>query len=226
MKQPLDYLRSNKRPVTRTVWLSLNDELADQVNAAQERARQLRAMSDSKPRDRDLKLQAELAEEEADELLAEMRRPENSAKFVARSLPRQDFEDLQNEFPATDEQRKQAKKDGIGEITWDPDTFPPALITRCVVFAYSHDLDTGEPFGIDSETGKPIERYAELTPEFVDEIWNSKDATESDEHVERAEGGAPKWNHAEVMSLFSAAFEANQSRRVVDLGNGSRRTRR
>ena len=43
----------------------------------------------------------------------------------------------------------------------------------------------------------------ELTEEQVFEIWEGED-----------------WNHAEVLSLFMAALEVNQSRSVADLGKG------
>lgn len=203
MRQPLDHLRSRKKPVSRPVWIIHNDDLADQLQSAQSDALRLRTIADQKPKETQLSSRADEAEEEVERLREELRDPDNSTKFVGRSIGRKAFDDLQNLHLPTPDQKKDAKKDGIGELAWNPDTFPPALILECVSIAY-----------LDDETQEEV--LEPLTEDFVKEIWES---------AQSADGEASTWNHAEVMSLFTAAYEANQTRRVIDLGNGSRRTR-
>lgn len=200
MRQPLDHLRSRKKPVTRKVWISLDSDTADDLYAALDRLADLKDRRDKSPRDADLQARVSEAEEEVERLRVIAR--ENSAAFVARSLGRTEFEELQNAYPATEIQQKKAKKDGIGALGFNPDTFPPALILASVQYVCDTDTD---------EDGKTHDVLEPLTEEFVAEIW---DGTE--------EGADSVWNSAEVMGLFTAAYEVNQSRRVLDLGNGSR----
>lgn len=201
MRQPLDHLRSHKQPVTRTVWIPLDNDAAAELHQAEQELTRLRIAVESRPKDTGLTQRLEEQQETVERLREELRGdPDRMAKFIARSLGRREFEDLQNAHTATPEQRKAAKKDGVGELSWNPDTFPPALIEACCFYA-TWDDEVGE------------EALEPLPADFVKEMWDGTD-----------DQGVARWNHAEAMSLFTAAYEANNTRRVVDLGNGSRRT--
>jgi hypothetical protein len=199
MKQPLDRLRSQKKPVTKPAWIALDSDLADQYMSAVEEAKKARAMSDLQPKTPHLAVKAQEAEDEVERLLPLVR--EGSAKFVAKSIGRQAFEDLQSAHPPTPDQRKDAKREGLGDLSFNPDTFPPALILASCYLAEA-----------DEETQEEV--LYPLDDAFVKELWDGA-----------GEDGEAQWNHAEVMGLFEACFSANSQRRILDLGNASRRTR-
>lgn len=194
MKQPLDHLRSRKKPVSRRVPIALDSEQADAAAAATLQAFAKRQVSDNNPGDRRLLTEAEEAEERADELNEQVRN--NSAWFVVKSLGPNRYEELQAQHPPTEKQRKDARKEQLGTLAWNPDTFPLDLLPACV--HYVADLD---------DEGHDV--LEQLSPEYVKDMYEGDD-----------------WNLGEVNALLQAAVEVNQNRRVVDMGNGFGRTRR
>jgi hypothetical protein len=194
-KQPLDHLRSRKKPVFKRVPIAYDSQQAEEATLAEQRAFMRRESAKARPQDQRLLIEAEEAEEEAEKLQDAVL--ENSAWFMVRSLGPKEYEEMQGRHTPTEEQRKNARRDGVqGVLGWNPDTFPLELIPACCFFIHTDD-DTGE------------ETEEQLTPEFVKEMYEGTD-----------------WNLAECNALLSAAVEVNQTRRVVDQGNASRRTRR
>lgn len=195
MKQPLDHLRSRKKPVWRKLPIALDSLQAEESQQATIEAIGKRDTADKRPGDQRLLQLAEEAEERAEKLREEVL--ENSAWFIVRSLGPAAYEELQNEHPPTDQQRKDARKEGVqGQLAWNPDTFPRALIPRCVWV-----------IATDEETGEEVEE--QLTEEYVKEMYEGDD-----------------WNLAECNALLQAAVDVNQTRRVIDAGNAFGRTRR
>jgi hypothetical protein len=188
VKQPLDHLRSRKKPVSRRVAIATDSELADRLNSARLRAAQLHEQKDNPQSAREIPD----AEDEVAQLEDEIE--PYLAWFVARNMGVGAYEDLQSAHPPTPEQVKENRKKGM-DLSWNPDTFPPALLAACVLYEMPAE-DGGEP------TLEP------LTEEFVKEMWDS-----------------PDWNQAEVMALFQAAIEVHSLRRIVEMGNASRRGR-
>jgi hypothetical protein len=121
----------------------------------------------------------ELAEAQAAHDALEERRDECAIEFVFRSIGRPAFEELVGEHPATKAQKEEAKREGNEDLTWNPETFPQALVKAALV-------------------------SPEMSEEDVEEMWDS-----------------PDWNQAELISLFYAALEVNQSRRIIEVGKGS-----
>lgn len=194
MHQPLDHLRSRKKPVSKPVWIALDSDVADRYSVAKARHEQAEKLADANPAN------AVFAEGLSDMITeleeAEALWKENSAKFVARSLGPNDYEELVAKYPPTDEQRREAKKMGVrGSLSFNTDSFPRALIVACVSYVEGQDED-----------GHDI--LVEMSAEYVDELYSD-----------------PHWNAAELNALFEAAFEVNSTRRVVEMGNASRRTR-
>jgi hypothetical protein len=201
VKQPLDRLRSRKKQVTRRVALAINSDLAEKRDRIQSEISKIEVQGrigmrrggalPQTDQERLEELHAEL-----NEVMAELSTPENTAWFVVRSLGPKAWEKLCSDHPPTPDQRDQAKKDGIGALAYNTDTFFDDLIPRCVSWV-DHDDDTGE------------EELVPLTAEFVDEM------KEGDQ-----------WSSGEWFTLCQAASDVNSVvRRVDDLGNVSRRTR-
>jgi hypothetical protein len=195
MRQPLDHLRSRKKPVWRKFPIVFDSQQAQEAQDAMINAVSKRNAADLRPGDQRLLTIAEEAEEEAERLRAAVL--ENSAWFIARSLGPDAYEELQHKHPPTEAQRKEARKEGVqGNLAWNPDTFPRALIPLCVwTIVY------------DEETGEEVEE--QLTEEYVKEMYEGTD-----------------WNMAECNAVLQAAIDVNQTRRVVDAGNGFGQMRR
>lgn len=71
--------------------------------------------------------------------------------FRFRALPRKQRSDLQAEHPPTEDQQQQARDEGL-TASWNPDTFPPALVAASCV----------EPAGITVEAAqRAYETWAE-----------------------------------------------------------------
>lgn len=194
MHQPLDHLRSRKRPVTKPVWIALDSDVADRLIELQQKLERAETLLEARPLDGQLAVQVEALADEVDDATEDFR--SNAAKFVARSLGANAYEELMSHHPATKDQITDAKKQGVmGVLGFNTDTFPKVLTAACVRYV------SGQ-----TEDGEDI--LEELTEEYVKEMYESEE-----------------WNEAELTALFEAAYNVNSTRRVVDLGNGSRRTR-
>lgn len=132
-KQPLDHLRSKKKPVRKTVLIASDSELAARLTEMEEDLRR----RENSPRVREGRApESEISSLEAlrEEMKTVKAKVEKEAiKFVFQSLPRKQYEDLVLEHPANDTQVKEAEKEGVQGLQWDPETFPYALIDACCI---------------------------------------------------------------------------------------------
>jgi hypothetical protein len=180
MKEPLDHLRSRKKPVRKSVWIAGDSELADELSeleASLSRARtKVETYQTTDPR-REAALQVMLEIEENYD--AKKKQTQDSAiKFTFESIGTKPYEALLAAHPPTDAQIKQLKEQGEDQVPFNPDTLPMALVVASCV----------EP---------------EMDKEELKE-WLSDDT----------------WNSIEFMSLFMAATEVNNTRRILNLGKG------
>jgi hypothetical protein len=199
-KTPLDRLASRKTKQSRLVWIPLDSEQADahQELEAELAAARLAAQGRQRP---DIKADERLDELEADFEASLKAMRENSLLFVAKSIGYKAWDELQTAYPPTDKQVKDARKKGFSDLQFDPDRFPPAAIQACVEAVTEWEVD-------DKDKVK-VKKSEPLTEEFVTDIWDSE-----------------VWTLGELMSLYGAVNAVNAQQRQVDLGNGSRRTRR
>lgn len=175
----LDHLRSVKKPVTKSVRIATDQEVAEKYHKASNDYQLALLEFRERPHSGNLKEAMQdkktILEKVEEELKA------HSLKFVFRSLGRRKYDDLVKAHPITDEEREEASKQNDGTdpgIEWSFETFPDALIAKSLI----------EP---------------ELSEEEMLEWLSSDD-----------------WNSAEQQALFQAAFEANSTRQVVNLGKG------
>ena len=125
-----DHLRSKKKPVTRKVVMCFDSDLQDAWELLQLQVRQARSTLTFRD--------DELAKRELDDLLAqaEAMKPqmeEATVEFKFRSLSRKAYDALQSAHLPTPTQLEEAKKEGGGTPSVNPDTFPPALIAASCV---------------------------------------------------------------------------------------------
>lgn len=128
---------------------------------------------------------------EARQALEDRRREADDAAipFVFRQLPPHAYGALVLRHQPTDEQEEQGH-------TWNPDTYPPALISACSVYPLSEeqaDALLNGPVVETNDAGDPVER-----------------------------GPAPL-NIGEANLLFRACLLVNEDERGATLGKGSRR---
>ncbi len=133
MTSPLDHLLSRKKAVTKTVAIALDPELAEELEEAR-RARDA-AVSRANARSTDSEAQAQLWEAEELYAKAEQRLIDEDAiaHFTFRGIGRAAYDALVDAHQPTPAHRAKAKSLGMGEIAWNPDTFPPALVAACLV---------------------------------------------------------------------------------------------
>lgn len=128
----LDHLLSRKKPVTRTVWVCLDPELAERHEELR-KARDVAALRAGARAD-DSDAQARLWEAEAalERAQAELDEGDVMVSFTFRSIGRAAYDALVNAHPPTPAQRAQAKS--LGQDTnINLETFPPALVAACLV---------------------------------------------------------------------------------------------
>lgn len=157
-KQPLDRLRSRKKPVSKRVPI-FDTELADTADQLRTAAANARERSNRAPGDQALQAAAQDAEEEASRALDAA--VQGAEWFVVRSLSPRAYEELVNQHPATSDQLKDARKQGMMQLAWNPDTFPDALLASCVSY---EDAETGELGPLDESFVKEMHESDE---------WNS-----------------------------------------------------
>lgn len=137
----MDYLRSSKKAVHKSVRLCMDTDLREELEEAR------RALSAAETRSRGLRGEAsETALANAQERVSDLEQQvrESSVKFLFKSLGRKRMDTLVGEHPPTPEQKAQGTTER--PVEFNPDTFPQVLVAACIV----------EP---------------ELTQEDVDELW-------------------------------------------------------
>lgn len=126
----LDHLRSAKKPVTKTVVIALDSELAERLEEARTKLEVAGIRMRKRPDDLELVEAHERAEDEYQSARAAA--DEESVSFKFRSIGRAAFEELMLRHLPTRDQKEQARKAGA-QATYNADTFPPALIAATCV---------------------------------------------------------------------------------------------
>lgn len=123
-----DHLRSKKQPATKTVEVVLDPELAEQVREAERRR-------DDADRRLALRRDDETAQHDAweaasalDALRARAVEEDAVVSVRFRSIGRHAWDDLIRQHPPTDAQVAEAKAAGMGELNFNSDSFPPAVV--------------------------------------------------------------------------------------------------
>ncbi len=157
-------LRGKKKPVTRSVEIFLDSDVATEINRAQTRLNDLEERLSQSPQRRDLQIKRDHAEAELERLQAEAAETGAVATFFFRAIGRKAYEKLIEEHPATEEQQREARERGanaglapqLARLHWNADTFPPALIAAASyepkisheeaweIFHVSEDWNEGE----------------------------------------------------------------------------------
>lgn len=146
----------------------------------------------------DPKLASDLADAEDALEAARVEALEHTEWFIAKALSPREWDALIAKHAPTPEQKKEARREGRA-LQYNPETFPPELIERCVYLVTP--LDEPDENG-DTELHEP------LTREFVKEMFEGGDDSQ--------------WNQGELVALTNAAQTANQAApaRLEALGNG------
>lgn len=135
MKQPLDHLRSQKKPVSKTVWIIGDSELADELAEAREELRKMDVRLQAQSPDsriRDELTRAIASAQDKEKVLTDQVR-ESSLKITVRSIGRQRFNELTTNNQPTDAQLAKAESDGDDKPPWNEDTYPKELVRACMV---------------------------------------------------------------------------------------------
>lgn len=176
-----DHLKSRKKPVVRSIRISLDQEHSESIEELENSIKRLTVRHRARPDDNLVEAQLDEAEKRISELYDLVR--DNSVKFQFRSVGRKKYDRLLTEHPPEAQHIEAARKiDMKATLEFNPDTFPEALVAASLL----------EP---------PLSRAD------VADMFSSDD-----------------WNTAELALLFQTAMEANVSRNMVPLGNGSRGT--
>lgn len=145
-----DFLAGKKKPLTKTVVVVLDPEAAE----AHEEARRDRDMAQARvsvsPDNPENHAQLLDAQAALDDLEAKLDEDQAIVRFTFRGIGRAGYEAIVDRHPPTQDQRTKAKAGGLGELAWNHDTMPPALVHACLV----------EP---------------QLTIEEVNQLWSSPD---------------------------------------------------
>lgn len=127
-------LISKKKAVTKTVAIPLDPGLAEELTKAKEERDNLARTAAIRDKDTDAAARLWQAEENVAQIEQQLRDTDSVAYFKLRAIGRAAFDALVNAHPPTSAQRAKAKSLGLGgEMAWNPDTFPPALVAACLV---------------------------------------------------------------------------------------------
>jgi hypothetical protein len=176
------------------------------------------------------------------------KKPNSKTVYIAtESEYAEEYEDAKREVEKLDMRLKARSDDALllaqRDQAWERlDTAEKALRNNCIKFvlrAIGHknydQLASDHPVSAEfkaeiEEAGGEIDTFpwnpetfptALIAKSLVDE---EGEFGSEDEIIEYLNG--PEWNSAEISALFTAALEANTSRKIVDMGNGSRPIRR
>lgn len=143
-----DHLRSTKKPLTKVVQIVLDAELADEHETAKETYDRAKIMVDARPQDQQVLDEWADAKAALEEVERRIEESEAVVTVKVKSIGRQRFDAMQDEFPPSKETRDKSKAEG-SRAQVDIEKFGPALIAACAV----------EP---------------ELTLEEANELWTSE----------------------------------------------------
>lgn len=120
-----------KKPATRTINIVFDSELAERWQKAQAEYEQAKMRYDNSASSENLAA-LNRATEEFEDIEAEY--DANAVAIVVQSIGDEAYDALKAEHPATREQNKEARKTNpLGELAWNPDTFPKALFAASVI---------------------------------------------------------------------------------------------
>lgn len=134
MARPLtfDHLRSQKKPVTKTVPVVLDPDLADEYETVRRNRDVTAVRAEARPDDSELAFQLLEADQALAAVTARLEAEEAVVWFTFRGIGRAAYTALAGEHPPTAEQRTKARAQNV-DATVNTDTFPPVLIAACLV---------------------------------------------------------------------------------------------
>lgn len=124
----MDEILARKKPNERSVDILLNSSLKGEIAALEKELNRVarntrRSLSDTSPDQIQTQIDA-LYDRAHDETVS----------FTFRDIGRKRYDELVAAHPPTQEQKDDYKaQDGPGNLTFNPDTFPPALISACAI---------------------------------------------------------------------------------------------
>ncbi len=131
---------ARKQPIRGTVPIVLDAGIRERLDAAVDAQDKARRAAESAPNNGGVAADLVAANNELDD--AKAAAADVTAVFRFEAMGREPFEQLRDEHPATKPQRDLYKKAALGrgipphlagDLTHNPDTFPPALIASCCV---------------------------------------------------------------------------------------------
>lgn len=130
--------RARKRRNRSEVPICLDPDLAQAAQMARAKADEARARLDlagGRGTEVHARLTRDAEDAEAAALEAEDAAAADTVTFVLEALGSDEFDALVDAHPPTKEQRTQFRREnpGKGELNWNTDTFPPALVHACLV---------------------------------------------------------------------------------------------
>lgn len=188
-KPTVDEILSLKKPNRRFVDILLDPTLFNQV---QEKQKAIRLAEGKKMRGPDLSqksvenLTAELAD------LLELA-AEHSVVFVFQDIGKRKYDQLQDQYPATEEQQKAWKEEGQqGRLAYDTEKFIPVLIAACSVTL------TDEEEEIWRESGGRGTLSPAISLSQAEQIFN-------------------EWSEGDIEALFFGAYAACKEKTSIPL---------
>jgi hypothetical protein len=133
---PLDRLRGKKQAVVRFTDIFVDVGVAEAINRAKLELETAEGIARNKPGDLSAQVRRDEARAELERLLDQAVEDEQVVRFTFRAIGRKAFERLKEDHPATAEQQKRAREEGLAaglepehtRLQWDADKFPPALV--------------------------------------------------------------------------------------------------
>lgn len=125
-----DQIKERKKLPTEIVPIVLDGAWGQEMIEAQTTVQALEAAARTRPSDTTLTPQIEEATAKLDALIEQ--RSEKVADFKFKALGRDRYERLIKAHPPTKDQRTEAARQQRN-VTWNEDTFPPALISACLI---------------------------------------------------------------------------------------------
>ena len=119
-------MRAAHKAVQRTVRIPMRADLVDEISVLEQQARRERDLDERENRDPVAPRLAERIRELDDELAA------SEVAFTFRGIGRRAYQGLIAAHPPTDEQQATARDGGL-VLSYNPDTFPPALLAAACI---------------------------------------------------------------------------------------------
>lgn len=129
-----DHLIGKKKPLTKTVPVVLDPDLAEEYEEVRRAADLAHARVSVSPDNAEAHAQLLEADAALQQLRQRLVDEDAVVTFRFRGIGRAAYEKLVDLHPATAEQRMKAKSQGITDgLAWNTDTLPPALVAACCV---------------------------------------------------------------------------------------------